>query len=464
MHRFAYALLSCCLAAAAAPADDWPQWLGPKGDDVWRETGLVEQFPRGGPSVRWRAPIGMGYAGPAVAAGRVYLLDRVLAEKARNPDNAFKKDPVQGKERVRCFDASNGKPLWEYAYDCEYEVSYPAGPRTTPTVHGGKVYTLGTMGDLYCLDAGSGKVVWSKNFPRDYKAQVPFWGYAGHPLLDGDRLICLVGAEDAAVVAFHKDTGEEVWKAALTGLRSPHGPGYCPASLVEAGGKKQVIVWLPEAVHALNPETGKPYWSEKYHVEAGMTIPVPRQSGDRLFFTCFYSGSMMLQLASDRPAETVLWKSKTWGAGQRQGSERPERTDGLHCVMSTPIFRDGYIYGICSHGELRCIDAATGKRVWESLKATGTNKDPGKDRWNNAFLVAVGDSDRFIMFNERGDLILARLTPKGYEEISRAHILEPTNRMAMGRPVVWSHPAFANKCVYARNDKELVCISLAAGE
>src|SRR5207245_5215178 len=137
--------------------------------------------------------------------------------------------------------------------------------------------------------------------------------------------------------------------------------------------------------------------------------------------------------------------------------ERPEKTDGLQCVMSTPSFRGGYIYGICSHGELRCIDAATGQRVWESLQATGTAKDPGKDRWKNAFLVALGDSDRFILFNEHGDLILASLTPKGYEEISRAHILAPTNRMAMGRPGVWQYPAIAHRCVFARHDRDRGC-------
>jgi outer membrane protein assembly factor BamB len=463
MQRFAYAFLSCCLAVGVASAEDWPQWLGPKGDGVWRETGLLDKFPPEGPKVRWRTPVGIGYAGPAVADGRVYLLDRVLAEGARNPDNPFSRDlTVGGKELVRCFDAATGKPLWEHSYDCEYQVSYPAGPRTTPTVHGGKVYTLGTMGDLYCLDAATGKVVWSRNLPQDYKVNVPMWGFAGHPLVDGDRVICLVGAANGAVVAFHKDTGKEIWKS-VSAPRNVHGPGYCPASLVEIGGRRQLIVWLPESVHSLNPETGVPYWSEKFHVEAGMTIPVPRQSGDKLYFTCFYSGSMMLQLAADRPAETVLWKSKTWGA--RSGKEFPDKTDSLHCVMSTPIFRDGYIYGICSHGELRCINAATGERVWESLQATGTQKNPAKDRWDNAFLVAQGEGDRFVLFNEHGELILARMTPKGYEEISRARILEPTNRMAQGkRPVVWSHPAFANLCVYARNDKELICVSLAAGD
>ena len=134
----------------------------------------------------------------------------------------------------------------------------------------------------------------------------------------------------------------------------------------------------------------------------------------------------------------------------------PRTTDGLHSIMPTPSIKDGHIYGVCSYGQLRCLKADTGERVWETLKATTGDK---LERWANAFLVAQGD--RFFLFNEKGDLIIARLTPKGYEEISRAHILEPTNTMP-GRPVVWSHPAFANKCIYARNDKEIVCISLAA--
>ena len=119
------------------------------------------------------------------------------------------------------------------------------------------------------------------------------------------------------------------------------------------------------------------------------------------------------------------------------------------------VFKDGYIYGVCSYGQLRCLKASTGERVWETLQATG-----GKlKRWANAFLVAQGD--RYFLFNEQGDLIIARLTPKGYDEISRAHLLDPVNRDP-GRPVVWSHPAFANKCVYARNDNEIVCLPLAA--
>ena len=129
--------------------------------------------------------------------------------------------------------------------------------------------------------------------------------------------------------------------------------------------------------------------------------------------------------------------------------------------MCTPWLEDGYIYGVCSYGQLRCLKADTGERVWEDLRATGSTGDTRKqtDRWRNAFIVKNGD--RFFLPNEEGDLIIAKLNPKGYEEISRAHLLAPTNSMP-GREVVWSHPAFANRCVYVRNDKEIICVSLAA--
>jgi outer membrane protein assembly factor BamB len=123
--------------------------------------------------------------------------------------------------------------------------------------------------------------------------------------------------------------------------------------------------------------------------------------------------------------------------------------------MCTPFLEDGYIYGVCSYGQLRCLKMETGERVWETLQAT-TSGEPV--RWANAFIVKNGD--RFFLFNEKGDLIIAKLSPRGYEEISRAHLLEPTNKDC-GRPVVWSHPAFANRHVYARNDKEIICVDLA---
>lgn len=437
------ALLAPGSLVAPLRADDWPQWLGPRRDGVWRETGIVDKFPVEGPKYRWRTPIGMGYAGPAVANGRVYVTDRFLSPKIKNPDNAFDRKPVvAGNERILCLDEKTGTILWKHEYDCPYQVSYAAGPRTTPLVHDGKVYTLGTMGDLLCLDAEKGKVLWERHFLKEFDVKVPQWGFAAHPLIDGDKLICVVGGEGSVAVAFHKDSGKVLWR----NLKAAE-PGYCPPIIIEAGGKRQLIIWHPEAVNGLDPETGKLYWSQPFSVKAGMTIAQPRQDGDRLFITCFYSGAMMLKLDEQKPAATLVWKGK----GR---SEQARLTDCVHSTMSTPVFKGDWIYSVCSYGQLRCIKADNGDRVWETLKAT-TDK---LERWGNAFLVA--HEDRYFLFNELGDLIIAKLTPAGYDEISRQHVIEPTNKMA-GRPVVWVHPAFANKSCYVRNDKEIVCVSLA---
>src|ERR1051326_8327396 len=122
-------------------ADDWPQWLGPKRDSVWRESGIIEKFPSNGPPVIWRTPIGGGYAGPAVANKHVYLMDRQLATGTSNPADPFARGTIPGMERVLCLDEADGKVVWKYEYDCPYTVSYPAGPRATPLISGGKGFT-----------------------------------------------------------------------------------------------------------------------------------------------------------------------------------------------------------------------------------------------------------------------------------------------------------------------------------
>jgi outer membrane protein assembly factor BamB len=455
-------ILTAILTTATLRADDWPQWLGPKRDGVWRETGLLDAFPKGGPTVKWRKPVGAGYAGPAVANGRVYVTDFVAAKGAQLPKSGFDMSGIPGVERLLCFRESDGELLWTKEYDCPYRVSYPAGPRTTPAIAGGKVYTLGTMGDLYCFDAEKGDVVWNKKLTQDYDVKVPLWGFSGHPLVDGDRLICLVGGKGSTVVAVDKNTGRELWKN-LTSAE----PGYAPPMLYEHGGKRLLILWDSDSVNALNPETGTVYWSQpfgtemnklkKRQVKAGMSIASPRLLGDLLYVSCFYNGSLMLRLGEKdgQPTATRVWEDKGTNI-------EPGTTTGLHCVMMTPYLKDGYIYGSCSYGEFRCLKADTGERIWETFKPTSPDNEPL--RWGTAFVVANGD--RYFLFNEHGDLIIAKLSPKGYEEVSRAHILDPTNTMAAGfgrnkRMVLWSHPAFAGRCMFARNDREIVCVSLA---
>jgi outer membrane protein assembly factor BamB len=430
--------------AAGLRADDWPQWLGPERDSVWRETGIVSSFPASGPPVVWRAPIGSGYSGPAVAQGRVYVLDHQFAKASDTPADPLARGSIPGAEGILCLNAADGSVLWRHQYDCPYTVSYPAGPRTTPLVSEGKVFSLGAEGNLFCLDAATGSVLWSRDFKADYKIKTPMWGFAGNPLLDGNKLICLAGGSHSTVVALDKNTGREIWRAL-----SAKEPGYCSPVIFQAGGVRQLILWHPESVNSLNPETGQVYWSLKSSqpVQAGMTIPTPRKMDDLLFLTCFYNGSWMLRLDASNPGAATVWQSQ-------RVSEK--NTDALHSTLSTPFLQDGYIYGVCSYGQLRCLKAATGERVWETLSAT--TADGQETRWANAFIVK--NQDRFFLFNEMGDLIIARLTPKGYQEISRAHIIEPVNRDA-GRPVVWSHPAFADRRIYARNDNEIICVDLA---
>ena len=433
-------LLLLLLANATLHAEDWPQWLGPQRDSVWRETGIVDTFPADGPPARWRAKIGGGYTGPAVAKGKVYLMDRQVAEKTKAPGNAFARGVIPGTERVLCLNAVDGSVVWEHRYDCTYTMSYSTGPRCTPVVRDGKVWTLGAEGNLFCLDAENGKVLWSRDFKKDFSASTPMWGFAGHPLLDGQRLICLCGGPGSVAVAFDKDSGQEIWRSL-----DAREPGYAPPTMIEVGGSKQLILWHPQSMNSLDPATGKVFWSHPWDVRAGLTVATPRLAGDLLLLSSFYTSSKCFRLNATKPAATLQWEGKSF-------SEK--NTDTLHSLMSTPFIENGHLYGVCSHGQLRCLKFETGERLWETFAATTGDKPV---RWANAFLVK--QADRYFLANEQGDLIIAKLTPKGYEELSRTSLLKPTTTDPR-RAVVWSHPAFANQCVFARNDEEIVCVSL----
>jgi len=422
--------IAALLVVMSSPlmADDWPQWGGPQRDLVWREKGIVRTLPAGDRLPRvWSTPIGEGYAGPAVADGKVYVADLV-----------DRKNKV-ATERLLCLDAAEGKVLWIYAWPVEYAIAYPAGPRATPVVDGDRVYATGAVGDLFCLETATGKVVWKRNMMADYGANLPIWGLSASPLIDGDQLIALVGGKGGALlVSFDKKTGEERWKA----IDSPE-VGYVPPVIFTFGGLRQLIQWHPRAVTSLDPATGKRIWEVPFQAKVGLVIATPRQVGSRLFVTAFYNGPMMLEVAADGRSATVAWRGK---------SDSEVKTDGLHSIMSTPWMTETHIYGVCSYGQLRCLDAKTGARLWETRAATGDG------RWWNAFLVP--HEDRFFLHNEQGDLIIAELTPEGYKELSRAKLVEPTRKVGT-RMTIWSHPAFAMKSVFARNDKEIVRVDLS---
>jgi outer membrane protein assembly factor BamB len=422
----AIGMLSCAHSPHSVRGEDWPQWGGPRRDLVWRESGIVESFASSELPRMWTTPIGEGYAGPALAGGRVFVMDFVRGEAN------------SGKERVLCLDADTGEILWKHEYDVNYTIGYAYGPRTTPSIDEDKVYAIGAMGHLWCLDGASGGAIWQKNFVEDYGTKLPTWGMAGSPLVDGENLICLVGGKDALVVCFDKATGREKWRA----LDDPE-VGYAPPVIFDIGGRRQLIVWHPHAVSAVDPATGEPLWSVPYAVRSGMTIVTPRQVENRLLVSSFYNGARMIEVGDGGTSASIVWRG-------RSASEID--TDGLHAIMCTPWIDDGHIYGVCSYGQFRCLNAATGERVWETLEPTG------KDRWFNAFLIP--HEDRYFIANEQGELIITRLSPEGYQEISRAKLLDPT-RPVQRRQTVWSHPAFAMRSVFARNDKEIIRVDLS---
>ncbi|MCY4659355.1 MAG: PQQ-like beta-propeller repeat protein [Acidobacteria bacterium] len=448
--RTTAAALACafvCLAAAAPGAEDWPQWRGVNRDAVWNETGLVERFADDGLLVKWRAPVRGGFAGPAVAGGRVFVLDYQETPGSRTMD---------GHERLLALDEETGAVLWTADWPAAYrnqQYKFATGPRATPLVDGDRVYILGAAGMLSCFDTANGDLVWRIDTTVDYGVTVPVFGVSQSPLIEGDHLIVLLGGEpDAKVVAFDKATGVEAWRA----LDSDSEPGYSSPIVITAGGVRQLIVWHASAVTSLDPETGAVYWNEPFEVGGGLSIATPVRSGRYLAVSQFFNGTMMFALNSDRPDARMLWRG-----GAR--SEFPDQTETLHAIISTPIVVGDHLYGVGSYGELRGIDATSGERLWQSDRMNA------QDRWATAYFVRNGD--RHFVVNDSGDLIIARFTPEGYEEIDRTLLLTPTTRTRGGasgrwndRAVLWSHPAFANGHVIARNDAEVVRLSLAAAD
>jgi outer membrane protein assembly factor BamB len=408
---------------------DWPQWRGPNRDGIWPETGVIEKFDSAQLPLKWRVKISNGYNGPTVAEGRVYVMDRITA-------------PAEA-ERVHCFDAMTGQKIWSHSYECRYRsVGYPDGPRAAVSISDGRAYSLGTMGHLFCFDAAKGDVLWSKDLAGEYKARIPEWGIAGAPLVEGGLVIVQIGGADGAcLAAFDKVSGQGKWRA----LNDP--ASYSAPIVVDQAGKRVVICLTGQRVVGLDASSGKLYWESPFtptRMVIGIATPVVRNN--YLFASIFYDGSLVLKLRTDAPAVEEVWRRR----GQNE-----RNTESLHCCISTGVILGDHIYGVDSYGELRCLDLYTGQRVWESLDAVP------KARWANIHIVQ--QEDRFWMFNERGELIIAKLSPQGFHEVSRAKLIEPTlGQLDQRSGVCWSHPAFANRHVYVRNDQELVCADLSA--
>jgi len=406
-------------------SQDWPDWLGPNRDAVWEASGIVEKFDSDEIDILWSSPLGPGYSGPTVSRGRVYVTDRV-------------ERPVQA-ERVLCFDEQTGEQIWAHQYDCVYEnVGYQAGPRASVIIRDGKAYSLGTMGHLFCFDAATGRVLWKRDLNSEYEINMPIWGIASTPLVVDDKIIVHVsGSKEACVMAFNRNSGKEIWH------RLNDRAGYSAPILIEKDGVRVVVNWTEHSLSGLDPESGEVYWRIPWTTGSGMSIATPVWYRDHVFVSAFYSGSLLVKLGDDYTSAEIVW--------QRCGESERE-TDALHCVMNTPLIMDDFIYGVDSYGELRCLEFSTGDRIWEDLSAVK------RDRWANIHFIQKGDQT--WMFNEQGELLITELSPAGFKEISRARLIEPT-RKQHPRGVTWTHPAFANKHVFIRNDERLICADLS---
>lgn len=419
--------------APVGSAEDWPHWMGPTRNNQWEAKGIIEKFPAGGPKVLWRTPVEGGYSGPSVVGDRLFISD--FKSNGDVKVGNFERKSFEGVERVQGLDAKSGKVLWTYEYPVTYGISYPSGPRCTPTVDGKYVYALGAEGHLVCLSL-DGKPVWKKELTTEYKTKSALWGYASHPLIDGDRLICIVGGEGSHVVAFDKLTGKELWKSGTATEQ-----GYTPPSIIEAAGVRQLIITSPMSVYALAPDTGKELWKTDYEATNGSIIMTPIQYKDYLLVAGYSNHNMLLQLSKDKPGVKKLAQDKA--------------KHFLSPVNVQPFMIDDTLYGMDQGGDFMAIELPSGKRLWQSTDIIG-DRSSGSE---TAFFVAHGN--RHFIFNEKGELQIAKISKTGIEILDKAQLLEATNN-AFGRPVVWAAPAFANGCVYLRNDKECICVDLKA--
>ena len=348
-----------------------------------------------------------------------------------------------------CFDAKTGEIIWSHSYEAKYSddrynIGYKAGPRAAVTIHAGMALSVGAMGHMKCFKAETGDLIWQHDLAEEYSIQMPIWGITAAPLVYKDLVIQITGGRDhACVVAFDLSTGQEKWRA-INELA-----GYSAPILIRQGEQDVVVCWTGQSVTGLNPNTGEVHWRfpmEPRNMPIGVATPVI--SNDFLFVSSFYDGSMLIKLSKDTPTASQVW---------RRVGQSEKNTDSLHCMISTPLIKGEYIYGVDSYGELRCLNLMTGDRVWESTDAVPTA------RW--ATIHTLRDGDREIMLNDQGELIFANLNPSGYQELSRTKLLDPTLRQLPRRNgVTWSHPAIANGVIYARSDNELVAASLRESE
>lgn len=403
MNNAACHLLVASLAGWLVAAD-WPNWMGPHRNGSSPETGLLTDWPAGGPKQLWKIAGGDGYSAVVVASGRAYTMLQ------RGKD-----------ELVVALDAATGKEVWAARVGPAYMNQYGNGPRATPAVEGKRVYVQSVTGPVVCLEADSGTIVWQRDILQQFGAKNITWGLSASPVLDGDRLLVIPGAKGAGVAALNKNTGAVLWKT------GDDQAAYASPVAVTVGGKRQAIFFTADGLLAVQAEDGKELWRVPWKTEYDVNICTPLALGDTLFVASGEKvGSTLFRLKSGQP--DTIWESK-----------------GPRGVMTTywanAVAHDGHLYGVSGEFDsvinFNCVDLKTGKLVWS------------KERFGKA-AVTLADGHLFVT-TKPGDLVLIRATPKGYEEKARVKGFLGDNRTV---------PTIADGRLYLRDRKQILCLDL----
>jgi outer membrane protein assembly factor BamB len=417
--RILLGLLSASLLTVAVRGDDWPQWRGPQRTGLSRETGLLKEWPQGGPKLLWKLQdIGGGYSTPAVVGDRIYL----MADR-------------KGQEFLIALAVKDGAEVWVTAIGKvgpNNGPQYP-GTRSTPTVDGDFIYVLGSDGDLACLKKDRGTVVWSKNLRKAFDGTPGAWAYSESVLIDGDVLVCTPGGEKATLVALHKKDGEPIWKCAV-----PEGDAaaYASAIAVEVDGVRQYVQFLAQGLVGVDAKTGKFLWRYDKTTDPAANIPTPVFHDDCVFSSTSRNGSGLnrIKVSKDEVTTEQVYYNTT----------KLNSTGGVVRVGT-------YLYGTNPKGELVCLDFKTGKEKWHNASV-------------GAASLCFADGMLYVR-NQGGNGFGKETTPKvalveatadGYKEKGRFE--QPDH----GDKPAWPHPVVANGRLYLRDGSVLLCYDVKA--
>ena len=399
-------LLVVAIAGPALAQDaDWPQWLGPGRDGRYAGPELSAAWPDGGPPELWRRSVGEGFAGPAVAGGRLLLFHR-----------------LDGREVLEALDAASGDPLWRHDAPTAYrdDFGFDEGPRAVPVVAGGRVFTFGAQGRLSAVSLETGAPLWEVDTAERFGVRKGFFGAAGSPVVEGDRVITNVGGDDAGIVAFDAASGDILWTA------TSHEASYSSGVAADVGGERLAVFLTREGLVGLDPATGAVRFEQRWRSRLGASVnaATPLVIGDLIFASASY-GTGAAVFEAGGPELAALWSSD----------------DALSNHYATSVHRDGYLYGFHGRQEygpsFRAVELRTGAVQWS------------KDRFMAGSVTLAGD--RLVIMRETGELVIAAATPDAFTPLARAQVLPP---------VVRAFPALADGRLYVRNGDTLVCVDL----